>query len=34
MLGLALEHVSTREQFGRPLGRLQAVQNRLARPLS
>jgi alkylation response protein AidB-like acyl-CoA dehydrogenase len=30
MLQLAVEHVKVREQFGRPLGTLQAVQHRLA----
>jgi alkylation response protein AidB-like acyl-CoA dehydrogenase len=30
LLDLAVRHVSTREQFGRPLGALQAVQHRLA----
>jgi alkylation response protein AidB-like acyl-CoA dehydrogenase len=30
MLGSALEHVKTREQFGRPLGSFQAVKHALA----
>jgi alkylation response protein AidB-like acyl-CoA dehydrogenase len=30
LLDLAVRHVSVREQFGRPLGALQAVQHRLA----
>jgi alkylation response protein AidB-like acyl-CoA dehydrogenase len=30
LLDLTVEHVSLREQFGRPLGTLQAVQHRLA----
>lgn len=30
MLRLAIEHVTVREQFGRPLGSFQAVRHRLA----